>query len=114
MSEVGTSLHFWRARAADVRQFVAACGSDCRIVASNSHWTCVVPFDREDEPKLLSAWTGRAIYWSYSEDYGLGTKAGGSLRVCGSNGRTCARNFRTQRTLGCSPEPGSLVERRGE
>jgi len=72
MSEVGTSLHLWRAPAADVRGFVSALGVACRIVASNSHWTCVVPFDREDEPKLLSAWTGRAIYWSYSEDYGLG------------------------------------------
>ena len=72
MSEVGTSLHFWHAPSVDVRRFVTACEVACRIVASNPLWTCVVPFDRDAEPKLLGAWSGRVMAWSYSEDYGLG------------------------------------------
>lgn len=72
MSEVGTSLHFWRARHADIRSFATALGVACRIVASNGYWTSVVPLDREDEPKLLSGWSGRVMKWSYSDDYGLG------------------------------------------
>lgn len=66
------SLHFWRASHDDVRQFVIGQGATGRIFASNPRWTCLVPFDRDDESRLLSHWEGIVLKWSYSEDYGLG------------------------------------------
>ena len=72
MSEIGTSFHVRRASHAVVRQFVIVRQVAGRIVASNDYWTCFVPFDREDEAKLVGQWRGTVLRWSYSDDYGLG------------------------------------------
>jgi hypothetical protein len=72
MSEVGQSLHFWRSGHGELRDFLVTRGVTGRIVASNAQWTCFVPFDREDESRILGEWSGTAVRWSYAEDYGLG------------------------------------------
>lgn len=71
MSEIATSFHFWCSDAKDLREYLLRVGVSARIVASNAHWTCIVPFSRDDDVSLMSRWAGIVMKWSYYEDYGL-------------------------------------------
>jgi hypothetical protein len=83
VSDNEASLHFWRASRDDVRQFVISCGATGRIFADNANWTCLVPFDRDDEATLLTSWQGIVLNWSYSQDYGLGLNFHQGGRILG-------------------------------
>jgi hypothetical protein len=104
VSEIGSSLHFWRAGRDDAREFVVRLRAAGRIVASNDRWTCFVPFDREDEARLAVEWSGTVLRWSYSGDYGLG------VDFCRDGSRCGQMSFIWGTALTGQP-PGGTFER---
>lgn len=71
MSELSKSIHFWHTPRDAVRQPAASARAAGRIVASNTNWTCVVPFESAAFQQFAAAAPILALVWSYYDDAAL-------------------------------------------